>query len=70
MNATYTVNGTGFDSFLTAIRTAKELGCDVIETATGIRRWTPAKPVSAKAIRYYKNQKAAYDVQEAYNAAK
>ncbi len=70
MNPTYTVNGTGFDSFLAAIRLAKELGCDVIETATGSRRWTPAPPVSAKAIRRYENQKAAYEAQEAYKAAK
>jgi len=44
----YTVNGTGFASFSKAIDYAEPLRADVIETATGQRRWTPAAPVSKK----------------------
>lgn len=40
--STYTVNGQGFDSFSAAVRAAHAVRADVIETATGIRRWTPA----------------------------
>ena len=56
----YTVNDEGFDSFTKAIDAAAAAGADVIETATGIVRWTPGK-ISAKAARMYRERKAAYN---------
>lgn len=37
----YTANNKSFSSYFAAIAEAKAHGCDVIETATGARRWTP-----------------------------
>lgn len=60
----YEVNGQKFDSYFNAIATAKIQGADVVETETGIRRWTPAAKISSKKIRRYHEQKAAYEAQE------
>ncbi len=38
------------------------------EVATGIRRWTPAKPVDPKKQRQYENQKAAHEAQKRLEA--
>lgn len=38
----YDVNGTKFESFSAAVKAAQPLRADVIEVATGLRRWTPA----------------------------
>ena len=66
----YEVNGQVFQRFTDAIAAAKSSGSDVNEVATGTRRWTPAPKVSAKRMSQYRNQKAAYDVQQAHLAAK
>lgn len=39
---TYDVNGHGFDSFTEAVHFAKPIRAEVIEVASGIRRWQPA----------------------------
>jgi len=60
----YTVNGTGFVSFFKAVDHAELLRADVVETATGRRRWTPAAPVSKKKQLEYlgrRNARAAYE---------
>ena len=60
----YTVNGKEFSSYFAAIAEAKVHRADVIETATGNRRWTPPAQVSAKKMRRYEQQKAAYEAQQ------
>ena len=37
----YEVNGSKFESFSAAVKAAQPLRADVIEVATGLRRWTP-----------------------------
>lgn len=49
---TYSVNGTGFNSFFAAIAHAKELGAEVIENATGNRRWAPAPKKAVSKVRH------------------
>ena len=48
----YTVNGTEFNSFLKAIEFANSIKADVVETSTGLRRWSPAKVSSKKKVRH------------------
>jgi hypothetical protein len=45
----YDVNGTRFDSFCAAVEAARAIRADVIEVATGLRRWHPAPPAKARA---------------------
>ena len=52
INATYTVNGRGFESFTAAIKAASAARADVIETATGLRRWTPAPAAKRPRVRH------------------
>lgn len=61
----YTVNGKPFESFKEAIAKASKTGSHVIEIRTGIVRWSPAPPVSAKRLRMYKERQAAFAAQEA-----
>ena len=65
----YTVNEKTFNSFMKAMRYAQSIKAEVFEVETGLRRWAPAAPVSAKRMRRYENQKAAYDAQERLNNA-
>jgi hypothetical protein len=46
--ATYSVNGEGFDSFTAAIKAAQPLRAVVIEVATGLVRWRPAAPAAKR----------------------
>jgi hypothetical protein len=48
MNGTYSVNGKGFDSFLEAIAAARAERAEVIEVATGLRRWSPPAPAKKR----------------------
>lgn len=59
----YIIETTGekVESFLKAIEIAEKAGSRVIEEATGLSRWTPAKPVSEKKMQEYRNRKNAYD---------
>ena len=52
MANTYNVNGTGFDSYFAAIKFAQAAGAEVIETATGARRWFPAPVSNKKRVRH------------------
>ncbi|MCZ6507084.1 MAG: hypothetical protein O7A04_03410 [Acidobacteria bacterium] len=61
---TYTVNATEFDSYFAAVDAAEAAGADVIETATGARRWTPPAPVSAAKVAEYNDRRAARDAYE------
>jgi len=45
---TYDVNGFGFDSFTAAIACARPVGANVVEVATGLQRWTPARPAKTR----------------------
>ena len=65
----YTVNDQHFTNFMDAILAADIAKVDVIETSTGIRRWTPGS-VSEKAMRRYHERRATYKVQEAAKAGK
>ena len=64
----YEANGKPFDSFKAAVAYANEVNCDVIEVATGIRRWHPAPPPSAAKMRQYRERQAAYAAQQRLNA--
>lgn len=47
--AIYTVGSKGFDSFFAAVAYAKANDLEVVETATGVRRWHKAtKPATKK----------------------
>jgi hypothetical protein len=59
----YSVNGNEFESFLDAVQAAKVIKAEVIEVATGKRRWAPGTTPLA-ALRRYQERKAAYDAQE------
>lgn len=63
--ATYTVNNEPFNSFKEAVARADKLKADVIEVATGVRRWTPAPSVSSKKLKMYRERQAAFEAQEA-----
>ena len=65
----YKVKGKTFDSFMKAMRYAQSIKAEVFEVETGLRRWAPADPISAKRMRRYENQKAAYEAQERFNNA-
>lgn len=65
----YTVNDQHFSNFVDAILSADIAKGDVVETSTGIRRWTPGA-VSEKAMRRYHERHAAYKAQEAAKAGK
>lgn len=58
----YEVKATGekFQSFMAAVASAKVAASDVIEIATGIRRWTPPAAVSAKKVRKYNEHMSAH----------
>ena len=66
----YQANDKQFADFFEAIKYANTVKCDIVEIATGKRRWTPAPPVSAKRIRDYNNRKAAYEAQQRMNAGR
>jgi hypothetical protein len=62
----YTIKTTGqaVKSFVEAIKIAGAANSEVIEVATGLTRWSPLPPVSAKRMRQYregKNARAAYE---------
>lgn len=63
----YEIKTTGekFDSFMKATRAAAAIGAEVFEVATGLRRWAPAPKVTAKRMRQYREQAAAFAAQEA-----
>lgn len=48
----YNVNGTGFDSYFAAIKFAQAHNSEVIETATGARRWFPIPVSNKKRVRH------------------
>lgn len=50
VNNGYEVNGKPFDSFTAAIRYADSIKANVIEPATGLTRWEPAKPAKKRAV--------------------
>ena len=60
----YEVNGQSIQWFTDAVAIAKAVGADVIEVATGLRRWSPAPKVTDKQMRHYRSHKSAYDAQE------
>jgi hypothetical protein len=60
----YQVNGQKFEMFMQAVRFAQQIGAEVFEVETGIRRWHPAPKVDAKRARRYTEQKAAYEAQQ------
>lgn len=60
----YQANDKTFVSFFDAIKYAKSANTDVIEIETGLRRWTPAPAVSAKKMRRYQEQLAAYQAKQ------
>lgn len=59
------ITGEKFNSFTKAIAAARAIDAEVIEVATGLRRWAPAPKVSWKRMRQYREQSAAYAAQEA-----
>ncbi len=61
----YEVKATGqkFSSFLSAVACAQAIRSDVIESGTGVRRWTPAPKVSAARMRKHREQLAAFNAQ-------
>ena len=59
------ITGEKFNSFTKAIAAARAIDAEVIEVATGLRRWAPAPKVSWKRMRQYREQAAAYAAQEA-----
>jgi hypothetical protein len=65
---TYHVNEIGFSGFIAALRYAETIRGNVIETANGKVRWSPAPPVSAARMRKYRNQQNAYAAQCRMNA--
>ena len=60
----YQVKNKFFSSFSKAIAEAKLDGSEVIECATGLRRWAPAPPVTAKRHRVYQERLAARQAYE------
>lgn len=62
----YEVKTTGekHNSFMAAIAAARAIGSEVFEVSTGLRRWAPAPKVTAKRMRQYHEQAAAYAAQE------
>ena len=66
----YQVKGTIYTSFFAAIEAAQKAGAEVYEVATNTRRWHPAPPVSAKRMRQYNEQLAAYEAQKKLNDRK
>ena len=63
----YQVKSTGqtFNSFLAAVAAGKAACSEVVEVATGVRRWAPAAPVASKAARHYRERLAARAAYEA-----
>lgn len=61
---TYSVDGIPFDSFQTAVAAAHSVGTVVIESATGIIRWSPAPKPNRKRMRMHQERLAAYQAQE------
>jgi hypothetical protein len=49
---TYSVNGKGFNSFLTAIAYAKPLNANVVQNDNGFTRWSPAPAAKARKVRH------------------
>ena len=62
----YEVKTTGqrFDTFGAAVDAAHDIGSEVIEVATGLRRWRPLTKVSLARKRRYAEQAAAFAAQE------
>jgi hypothetical protein len=65
----YSVNGQQFEGFTKAVAAAKAIRADVIEVATGLRRWTPGT-VSAASQRRYEERLSAYAAQQRLDAMK
>ena len=61
----YEVKNTGetFTFYMAAVKAAEKIFSEVIETSSGLIKWTPAK-VSKKQMRLYGERKAAYEAQE------
>jgi len=57
----YTVDGTPFTSFTAAVAAASRTQSRVVETATGLTRWSPAPPVSTRRLAYYHERLAAHE---------
>lgn len=64
MANTYRVGAAEFTSYAAAVSAARAIGGEVIEIATGLRRWSPPPPVPAKRMRAYRERVAAYNAQE------
>lgn len=64
MTNTYRVGTEEFTSYLAAVRAARAAGLEVIEIATGLRRWAPPAPVSAKKVRAYRERLSAYEADQ------
>ena len=62
MNYTVEATGNTFASFNQAIREANIFKCNVLDE-NGNSKWSPAPPVSAKRMRRYNEQLAAYQAQ-------
>jgi len=60
----YSVNENTFTSYFKAIAEGTKTNSDVLEIATGIVRWQPARKVSNKEIRDYNDGMSAYEAQE------
>jgi len=67
----YTIKSTGekFDSFFAAIEAANAIRSEIYDR-DGVRRWAPAPVVSAKRMRHYLEQKAAYEAQQRMRATR
>ena len=66
----YTVDNQSFDSYFAAIAAAKAANTQVIQSDNGQVRWEPLPEVSAKRMRRYKEQNAAYQVAKRAGQAK
>lgn len=61
LSMSYTVGGKPFASFTAAVAAASRTESTVVEVATGLTRWSPAPPVSARRVAYYQERVAAYE---------
>ena len=53
----------GAAEYRAAVAYADSIGADVVEIATGVRRWTPAPKASKKKANLYAHRLAAYRAQ-------
>jgi hypothetical protein len=52
----YKVNDKAFNSFMEAVRYADSIKANVVEVATGLTRWEPAKPAKKRTIHVLVNK--------------